>query len=578
MSLFQFIIFFFKKEKYKVLTLICFTGIWGIFPVIDSILLKNLLDGLVDNKEEFEKKLYYFAIFWSLVYFIWLEACNWMARIYDVIYLKTLPSIKGHFIKIVSSYTMRHSKCFFEENQVGDISQKINIASHVYEEFYSLVCEKILTKVVFIASTVITLMVVNTFLGLIFILWCVMFFLIAALTSKTSKKLSTNFATSYNKIAGIVVDIFSNLSSVSIFSTYRREGKFLGSYISKAVNNDRVMQIYMTKIRYLFGLSTSLMMFFMVYSSLKLYSLELITLGDISLIIHLCMIVMDDIRDLIQEFSEVFEKIGIINNCRSLLANYRIADLDNATHINITKGEIEYKNVCFRYKKAYNLFHNKSLKIKGKEKIGLVGFSGSGKTTFTNLITRIYEIDSGGIFIDSQNIKNVTQASLRSSISVIPQHPSLFDRSIRDNIKYSSEDISDHVMIEAAKKVHLYDFIESLPDKYDTLCGEGGEFLSGGQRQRVIIARAIIKNAPILILDEATSNLDSITETHIQDSLRYLMQNKTVLVIAHRLSTLKDMDRILVFDNGKIVEDGTHDALISHHKLYHKLWLSQVKV
>ncbi len=202
--------------------------------------------------------------------------------------------------------------------------------------------------------------------------------------------------------------------------------------------------------------------------------------------------------------------------------------------------------------------------------------SGGGKSTFVNLILRLYDVTDGAIFIDGNNIRDITLNSLHKSIAMIPQDPSLFCRSLMENIRYGCIDASDMEVIQAAKLAHAHDFIIKLPQSYDSLVGERGVKLSGGQRQRIAIARAILKNAPILILDEATSQLDSVTESLIQDSLYNLMQNKTTIVIAHRLSTLLHMDRILVFDHGRIVEDGSHEELLLKNGLYKSLWDAQV--
>ena len=259
-----------------------------------------------------------------------------------------------------------------------------------------------------------------------------------------------------------------------------------------------------------------------------------------------------------------------------------ILDKPNAITLNCTHGQITFDNVQFHYKGTEPLFQNKSIEINAGQKVGLVGYSGGGKSTFVNLILRLYDVTDGAIMIDGQDIRDVNQDSLRENIAMIPQDPSLFHRSLMENILYGRIDASDEEVIEAAKKAHAHEFITMLPQGYDSLVGERGIKLSGGQRQRIAIARAILKNAPILILDEATSQLDSVTESLIQESLWELMQGqtdtsgKTTIVIAHRLSTLLDMDRILVFDKGKIVEDGTHSKLLAKAALYKSLWDAQV--
>lgn len=258
------------------------------------------------------------------------------------------------------------------------------------------------------------------------------------------------------------------------------------------------------------------------------------------------------------------------------MIHFEIQDKPDAVSLKCNSGQITFNNVKFHYDGTEPLFQNKSITIKTGQKVGLVGYSGGGKSTFVNLILRLYDVTDGAILIDDQDICNVTQDSLRAKIAMIPQDPSLFHRTLMENIRYGKIDASDDEVIEAAKKAHAHEFISKLPQGYESLVGERGVKLSGGQRQRIAIARAILKNAPILILDEATSQLDSVTESNIQESLWELMQDKTTIVIAHRLSTLLHMDRILVFDQGKIIEDGTHQELLDKNGMYRILWNAQI--
>jgi ATP-binding cassette subfamily B protein len=217
-----------------------------------------------------------------------------------------------------------------------------------------------------------------------------------------------------------------------------------------------------------------------------------------------------------------------------------------------------------------------SVTIKPGEKVGLVGHSGSGKSTFINLLLRLFELQEGAIFIDDQNSAHVTQESLRRAIAIIPQDASLFNRSIKENIRYGRTTASDEEIAQAAHYAHADNFIEKMAHGYDTIVGERGHALSGGQRQRIAIARAFLKQSPIIVLDEATSALDSITESYVKDSLHHLMHGRTTIVIAHRLSTLLHMDRILIFDKGNVVEDGTHTTLLAQKGVYYALWHAQM--
>ncbi len=254
----------------------------------------------------------------------------------------------------------------------------------------------------------------------------------------------------------------------------------------------------------------------------------------------------------------------------------RVVDAKNASALSVPHGDVAFNNVSFSHAdSADGLFDQLSLRIPSGQKIGLVGSSGAGKTTFVNLLLRFNNIDGGSITIDGQNIADVTQISLHKSIAYVPQEPALFHRTIRENILYGKPGASDVEIEEAAKQANAYDFIMKLSSKFDTLVGERGVKLSGGQRQRIAIARAILKNAPILVLDEATSALDSESEKLIQASLNTLMKGRTSIVIAHRLSTIAKLDRIIVLDNGRIVEDGTHTELLKKNGTYAKLWSHQ---
>ena len=241
----------------------------------------------------------------------------------------------------------------------------------------------------------------------------------------------------------------------------------------------------------------------------------------------------------------------------------------------IERGRIEFRDVSFAYAAEQPIFQHLNVTIPAGQRVGLVGFSGSGKSSFVSLILRLYDPQSGRILIDGQDIRAMTQDSLHSQLSLIPQDPNLFHRSLLENIRYGRLEATDEEVVDAARKAHAHEFIMKIKEQYASLVGERGVKLSGGQRQRIAIARVVVKNAPILILDEATSSLDSITEQAIQETLNDVMQDKTVIVVAHRLSTIAHLDRILVFDQGRIVEDGTHEELLAQGGGYHQLWSRQ---
>jgi ATP-binding cassette subfamily B protein len=378
-------------------------------------------------------------------------------------------------------------------------------------------------------------------------------------------------------ITGKMVDKLSNILSIRLFARSKEEGTSLSKTLDDAVKAEQKLQWGYFWIWFFYGYAFVTLQGINLYFLIKGRQEGWISVGDFVVVLGINTAIADFLWELAQDLSQFSKLWGRATQAlRTLQVLPEIQDKAEASVLKVTQGKIVFDAVKFNYKGATPIFSDKSVAINSGQKVGLVGYSGGGKSTFVNLILRLYDVTDGRILIDGQDIRDVTQDSLHSMIATIPQDPSLFHRSLIENIRYGRMDATNEEVIEAAKHAHAHEFITKLPQGYESLVGERGVKLSGGQRQRIAIARAILKNAPILILDEATSQLDSITESHIQESLWELMQNKTTLVIAHRLSTLLQMDRILVFDQGKIVEDGTHQALLSKEGLYKTLWDSQV--
>ena len=281
------------------------------------------------------------------------------------------------------------------------------------------------------------------------------------------------------------------------------------------------------------------------------------------------------------EVSSLFENIGVVHDGMSMMVQpHEVVDRQDASKLEVKNGRVDFDQVHFHYGRPGGIMENLSLLIESGEKVGVVGRSGAGKTTLLNLLLRFYDLEKGRILIDGQDISGITQESLRSQIGVVTQDTSLLHRSIRDNIAYTSPDIADEEVIEAAKRANAWEFIEELEDSYgrkglEAHVGERGVKLSGGQRQRIAIARMFLKDAPILVLDEATSALDSEIEAAIQENLFRLMEGKTVIAIAHRLSTIAQLDRLVVIDAGSVVESGTHEELVRDSVIYSDLWNRQ---
>lgn len=382
-------------------------------------------------------------------------------------------------------------------------------------------------------------------------------------------------------MTGRVVDSYTNIQTVKLFSHSKRES----TYAQDAM--DEFLHTVYRQMRYATGINVSvnvliyLLIFFVGAFSIYLWSNAAITVGAIAVAITMALRLNGLAQWIMWEVGMLFENLGMVADGRNTLAQPQgITDVDNAPELRVDHGQIAFEDVRFHYGKASGVLEDFNLNIKPGEKIGLVGRSGAGKSTLVNLLLRFYDVESGVVRIDGQPVNQVTQDSLRAAIGMVTQDTSLLHRSIRENLLYGAPDATDEDMIRAAKEAKAHDFIQTLTDPfgntgYDAQVGERGVKLSGGQRQRIAIARVMLKNAPILVLDEATSALDSEVEASIQDSLKTLMKDKTVIAIAHRLSTIAAMDRLVVLDQGKIVEQGTHSELVKAGGIYAKLWSHQ---
>lgn len=566
--------FLFSKKNGNILWLILIIIITSVTPSIDSILLQNITDQIEFYSTQPMNNLDLTSILfkWVVVYAMWWEGLNFTFRLYDYLYLKIISKIKAQVIEEFYDYTQYHEHQFFQTSLAGDIASRITEASRSLEMIFAHANEHILRQLFILLFAFITLCTVHSKIASIFFIWLVSFIFTSLYFSKTINNYSTIYAKNKARVSGKIVDAISNISAIRMFTSQKAETNYLKKYTERLLSSDQEMQWFMLKLRYALSLLCTLMISAMIYYIIILRSNLEISIGQCVLILTLCISVIDNMWDLTQSFGDLFEQIGSFNQSISLLSKYKINDKVDAKQLVVNAPSIEFKNVTFDYKNNHNRFQDQSISIKPYEKVALIGFSGSGKTTFTNLISRLYDIEKGEIKIDGQNIKNVSQNSLRKNISIIPQEPILFHRSILENIRYGNIEASNEEVYEVAKMAHIHDFIKNLPDGYNTICGERGNNFSGGQRQRIVIARAFLKNAPILILDEATSSLDNYTEKQIQDSLHELMIGKTVLIIAHKISTLKNTDRALVFEKGSIVEDGTHLELKKTGKLYKTLW------
>ncbi len=497
-------------------------------------------------------------------------------RLYNYLSLIVKPGLKNEVGQYVVRKLLKHSQQFYNENLPGAIVNKIKDLTTGIPDLLGLLVDQLL-------PTVFTAVIALGFLALVHIkfaigLFCWISIYVAGSLyfARRSQQLSRDTAETRSHLTGYYVDLFSNILTVRLFSANRHEEILTASKLDVFVQAERTKDFFFMKLFFFQSVT------FMLYQFASLYLLRegllngTFSPGDFTLILSINIEVIQMLWLFSRDLGDFAIAIGTIQ--QALLCVHQENDIGNAPKalpLVVTAGAVEYKNVVFKYQNQEVLFNKLSLKIPACQKVGLVGYSGSGKTTFAQILLRLYDIQKGSITIDGQSIGNITQESLRDAISFIPQEPGLFNRSIFDNIVYGRTNSTLEEVISVAKKARAHEFIEALPLKYDTILGQGSR-LSGGQRQRITIARAMLKNAPILVLDEATSQLDSLTEKDIQDAIDDLMQNKTTFVIAHRLSTLQKMDRILVFEKGSIIQDGSHEDLMTRGGLYRELWQVQM--
>lgn len=573
-NLTAFIWHFLKPYRSVVIVYIGLAMLAGFWGPVNSFLIRHMIDSLSSSAIGDVSSVIWPAVLLVVNFFV-CDNITWRSMKY--LNYKFQPVIKNRIISETFNFVLGSSHQFFQDNLSGRISNQINTLSDNIERIVHEIIQDFIRGAMLLVIAFVSMYYVSPVFFLILASWFVVFFSFSFYQSKRLVNLSDIHAASESVISGELVDSMSNASNVRIFSRREYEVSRLENSLIGVKEKFQNKERFLIRLNFMQGTFIATMLGFMLYFLIRLRGNQLISIGDFALILGLSFEVAHITWYTMMQMDFFNQAVGKSKqSLAALLVPQEIKDREHARDLLVSKGQITFLDVKFHYKGTDALFQNKSVTIEAGQKIGLVGYSGSGKSTFVNLILRLYDVTDGHILIDGQDIRDVTGDSLRSNIAMIPQDPSLFHRTLMENIRYGRMSASDEEVIEAAIRAHAHEFIAKQPDAYQSLVGERGVKLSGGQRQRIAIARAILKNAPILMLDEATSQLDSVTEGYIQTSLWDLMQGKTTIVIAHRLSTLLHMDRILVFDHGKIVEDGSHTQLLASGGLYKRLWDAQV--
>ena len=478
-------------------------------------------------------------------------------------------------------FLLKQSMSFFADEFAGRVATRVMQTSLAVREVVMKVADVLVYILVYFISVVVIVASSDLRLALPLLGWLLIYVVVVTHFVPKLAKVSREQADARSMMTGRIVDSYTNINTVKLFSHAGREANYAKRGMQGFLQTVHRQMRLVTTMQFCVYFNNVLVVFLIAGLSIWLWLESVVSVGSIAVAVALALRLNGMSQWIMWEMSSLFESIGVVHDGMSMLSKRQsVNDEPSATELVVPRGSIRFDEVTFHYGKKAGVLEGLNLEVQPGERLGLVGRSGAGKTTIANILLRFYDLESGKIFIDGVDIATVTQDSLRGQIGVVTQDTSLLHRSIRDNIAYSKPGASDEEVIEAAKRARALEFIEELEDQagrkgFDAHVGERGVRLSGGQRQRIAIARVFLKDAPILVLDEATSALDSEVEVAIQQSLYALMENKTVIAIAHRLSTIAALDRLIVLDQGRVVEQGSHRQLLEQGGIYARLWEHQ---
>jgi ATP-binding cassette subfamily B protein len=472
------------------------------------------------------------------------------------------------------AYLHEHSFQFFSNNFAGSLQRKVNRFSRAFEVIADLLIGDAAPNILRVILVIIILLFTYWKVGLVVLVWSILHTAFNYYFTQYRLRYDLLKSEMDTKMGGFLADTITNNINLKVFTGLEREKQEYKKLSTRWYLLTR-KSWDLDAISYgIQGFLMVLVEFLIFYVGLRYWQQGIFHVGDFVFIQAYVLTTFNNVWGFSRYLKSFYENMADANEMTEILLEpYDVKDIKGAKDLAVSKAEVEFQNITYAYNQKNSIFKDFSVKIEPAEKVAVIGPSGGGKSTFVKLLLRFYDLKSGKILIDGQNISQVTQKSLRENIALVPQEPILFHRSVMENIRYAKPDASDEEVYRAAKLANADEFISGFPEGYQTLVGERGIKLSGGERQRVAIARAILKNAPILLLDEATSSLDSESEKLIQDALKNLIKDKTTIVIAHRLSTVMQMDRIIVLENGKITEQGKHKELLRLEKgTYQRLW------
>jgi len=580
-SLYQFCRHYTRGMGWPLLAMACLTACLAVLEVSLFGFMGQLVDWLVaKNPETFWQEEKYTLIGLALMLLVGLPLIVFLHS--ALVHQALLGNFPMSIRWLAHRYLLKQSMTFYQNEFAGRIATKVMQTALSVRESVMKLLDVLMYVVVYFVTMVAVMAAADWRLTLPVFAWLVLYILLQLFFVPRLRNIAEAQADARSEMTGRIVDSYTNIATVKLFSHSQRESDYAQQGMSQFLTT-----VY-RQMRLALGLNVSvhvlnyLLLFSVASLSIWLWTQNAVTVGAIAIAISLALRLNGMAQWIMWEVSALFENIGTVADGMATLSRpIEVEDVPDAKPLTVSQGAIEFNDVRFHYDgKEEGVLNQLNLTIKPGEKVGVVGRSGAGKSTLVNCLLRFHDLSGGRILIDGQDVQQVQQESLRAQIGMVTQDTSLLHRSVRENITYGHPDASDAAMIAAAKQAEAHEFIQQLTDPhgnqgYDAQVGERGIKLSGGQRQRVAIARVLLKDAPILVLDEATSALDSEVEAAIQQSLYTLMEGKTVIAIAHRLSTIAAMDRLIVLDQGRIVEEGSHAQLISQGGIYAQLWAHQ---
>jgi ATP-binding cassette, subfamily B, bacterial len=507
---------------------------------------------------------------------IWLTSAT-IYRGYEFLDVQTSPRMRALAQKYLFVYMLGHSPRYFQENFAGKLGQKIKQAGQATVSILTILCLDSVRVTVLVLLGGILMFEAHASYALILGVWTTLYLGIVISLARRCVKLSKAFSDEVSTSTGRLVDAITNADLVRAFAKAAYERRFLSFFLEDEMNASRRLRRFLIIMRSFMQLATLALRVGLAAVSAMDALNGTLSVGAFAMVFLLGSQIANSVQELSFRMLDYFEQLGTLTEALELVTSqHEIVDAADAKPLVVNVGDIRIEHVRFAHPDGKAVFEDLSLHIHAGEKVGLVGPSGAGKSTLVKLLRRQYEPQEGRILIDGSDIEQVTWDSLNEAIAEVPQVPGVFHRAVRDNIRYARPEAQEQDVVRAAVDAYAHDFIQERPTGYGTIVGEQGIKLSGGERQRVAIARALVKDAKILVLDEATSSLDSESEHLIQEGLWTLMQGRTVIAIAHRLSTIAGMDRIVYLEAGKIIEEGPHRELLARGGAYARLWNRQM--